>query len=334
MSARVRRHHDVGNHTAAVSDQVEIQGPGSIELSAHAPEARLDTMQGCKRRRRIKQGFHHRHTVQIGRPGWIRPSGGCPPRRARHHSETLRGKGLQRGFQQGFATRVGSRQITAERHDYGLVQAILIDRIFQGLAALTFHPTDRLALFIDGANLYSAAKALGFDIDYRKLLDEFRKRGVLIRAYYYTAINENDDYSPIRPLVDWLDYNGFTLVTKPAREFTDSQGRKRWRGDMDVEIAVDMLQMAETADHLVLFSGDGDFRALVEAVQRKGRRVTVVSTMKSQPPMTSDDLRRQADDFVDLNDLANIVGRPQRAPAPRPMVDARTQAEREADDEY
>ena len=198
---------------------------------------------------------------------------------------------------------------------------------------MTFYPTDRLALFIDGANLYSAAKALGFDIDYRKLLDEFKKRGVLIRAYYYTAIAENDDYSPIRPLVDWLDYNGFTLVTKPAREFTDAQGRKRWRGDMDIEIAVDMLQMAETADHLVLFSGDGDFRALVEAVQRKGRRVTVVSTMKSQPPMTSDDLRRQADNFVDLADLGNIIGRPQRV-QPRQVSDNRTPAEREADDEY
>lgn len=198
---------------------------------------------------------------------------------------------------------------------------------------MTFYPTDRLALFIDGANLYSAAKALGFDIDYRKLLDEFRKRGILIRAYYYTAIAENDDYSPIRPLVDWLDYNGFTLVTKPAREFTDAQGRKRWRGDMDIEIAVDMLQLAETADHLVLFSGDGDFRALVEAVQRKGRRVTVVSTMKSQPPMTSDDLRRQADNFVDLADLGTIIGRPQRAPQ-RQMADNRTPAERDADDEY
>ena len=198
---------------------------------------------------------------------------------------------------------------------------------------MTFYPTDRLALFIDGANLYSAAKALGFDIDYRKLLDEFKKRGVLIRAYYYTAIAENDDYSPIRPLVDWLDYNGFTLVTKPAREFIDAQGRKRWRGDMDIEIAVDMLQMAETADHLVLFSGDGDFRALVEAVQRKGRRVTVVSTMKSQPPMTSDDLRRQADNFVDLADLGNIIGRPQRV-QPRQVSDNRTPAEREADDEY
>ena len=199
---------------------------------------------------------------------------------------------------------------------------------------MTFYPTERLALFIDGANLYSAAKALGFDIDYRKLLDEFRKRGVLVRAYYYTTIAENEDYSPIRPLVDWLDYNGFTLVTKAAREFTDSQGRKRWRGDMDIEIAVDMLDMAATVDHLVLFSGDGDFRALVEAVQRKGRRVTVVSTMKSQPPMTSDDLRRQADNFVDLSDLGSTIGRPQRVLSPRPPADARTLAEREADDEY
>ena len=179
---------------------------------------------------------------------------------------------------------------------------------------MTFYPTDRLALFIDGSNLYSAAKGLGFDIDYKRLLEEFQKRGVLIRAYYYTALVEDQDYSPIRPLVDWLDYNGYTLVTKSAREYTDSHGRKRWRGDMDIEIAVDMLEIANHADHVVLFSGDGDFRRLVEAVQRKGVRVTVVSTVKSQPPMASDDLRRQADEFVDLNDLADIIGRPARLP--------------------
>jgi len=201
---------------------------------------------------------------------------------------------------------------------------------------VSFYPTDRIALFIDGANLYSAAKALDFDMDYKKLLDEFRRKGVLIRAYYYTAIVEGeDDYSPIRPLVDWLDYNGFTLVTKPAREFTDREGRKRWRGDMDMEIAVGMMEMASGgADHLVLFSGDGDFRALVEAVQRKGVRVTVVSTVKSQPPMASDDLRRQADTFVDLADLASIVGRPRKAPHnPRFLQSERSPAEVEADDE-
>jgi len=180
-----------------------------------------------------------------------------------------------------------------------------------------FYPNERVALFIDGANLHAAARSLGFDIDYKKLLEEFRTRGVLIRAYYYTAIVEDQEYSPIRPLVDWLDYNGFTMVTKPAREYTGPDGRRRFRGDMDIEIAVDMLEMATHADHLVLFSGDGDFRAAVEAVQRKGVRVTVVSTVKSQPPMASDDLRRQADAFVDLADLADLVGRPRQSPLPR-----------------
>ena len=182
---------------------------------------------------------------------------------------------------------------------------------------MAFYATDRIALFIDGANLYSAAKGLNIDIDFKKLLDEFQKRGVLIRASYYTAIVEDQDYSPIRPLVDWLDYNGFTVVTKPAKEFTDANGRKRHRGDMDVELAVDMMEMAGHADHIVLFSGDGDFRRAVEAVQRRGVRVTVVSTVKSQPPMASDELRRQADSFVDLADLAAMVSRP-RSAAPMP----------------
>jgi uncharacterized LabA/DUF88 family protein len=196
---------------------------------------------------------------------------------------------------------------------------------------MTFYPTDRLALFIDGTNLYSVAKALGFDIDYRKLLDEFRKRGVLVRAFYYTTLVDDQEYTPLRPLVDWLDYNGYRLVTKPAREFTDSQGRKRWRGDMDVEIAVDMMEMAAAGcDHLVLFSGDADFRALLQAVQRRGARVTVIATVKSQPPLIADELRRQADNFVDLADLADIIGRPSRLP--RFVTESRTGLERTAPD--
>jgi uncharacterized LabA/DUF88 family protein len=178
---------------------------------------------------------------------------------------------------------------------------------------MAFYATDRIALFIDGANLYSAAKGLNIDLDFKKLLDEFQQRGVLIRAYYYTAIVEDQDYSPIRPLVDWLDYNGFTVVTKAAKEFTDANGRKRHRGDMDVDLAVDMMEMAAHCDHVVLFSGDSDFRRLVEAVQRRGVRVTVVSSVKSQPPMASDELRRQADSFVDLADLASIIARPRSA---------------------
>ena len=177
--------------------------------------------------------------------------------------------------------------------------------------------TEKIALFIDGANLYATAKALGFDIDYKRLLREFHSRGYLLRAFYYTAVIEDQEFSSIRPLVDWLDYNGFTVVTKPAREYTDATGRRRFRGDMDIEIAVDMLDIAQHADHLVLFSGDGDFRRLVEAVQQKGVRVTVVSTVKSQPPMASDDLRRQCDSFVDLQDLAPIIGRPRQNNLPR-----------------
>ena len=168
---------------------------------------------------------------------------------------------------------------------------------------------EKLAIFIDGANLYNAAKTLGFDIDYRKLLKVFRDRGRLVRAYYYTALVEDQEYSPIRPLVDWLDYNGYTLVTKPTKEFTDAMGRRKVKGNMDVELTVDVMEMGERVDHIVLFSGDGDFRRLVEAVQKNGVRVTVVSSIKTQPPMVADELRRQADIFVDLGDLAPHIAR-------------------------
>jgi uncharacterized LabA/DUF88 family protein len=177
-----------------------------------------------------------------------------------------------------------------------------------------FYRDERLALFIDGSNLYAAAKSLGFDIDYRLLRSEFMQRGKLLRAFYYTALLENDDYSPLRPLVDWLNYNGFTMVTKTAKEFTDSQGRRKIKGNMDIELTVDAMEIAEHVDHIVLFSGDGDFRPLVEALQRKGCRVSVVSTIRSQPPMIADDLRRQADNFIDLDDLRDVIGRPPREP--------------------
>jgi len=174
---------------------------------------------------------------------------------------------------------------------------------------MLFYPQEKLALFIDGANLYSTARALGFDIDYKKLLTEFSKKGILVRAYYYTALLEEREFSPLRPLVDWLDYNGYTLVTKNAREFTDAMGRRKVKGNMDIEISVDMMEMAPSVDHIVLFSGDGDFRRLVEAVQRRGRRVSVVSTLRTQPAMVADDLRRQADHFIDLVELQPLIVR-------------------------
>ncbi len=179
-----------------------------------------------------------------------------------------------------------------------------------------FDPREKIALFIDGANLYATSKSLGFDIDYRKLLTTFQKRGYLLRAYYYTALIEDQEYSSIRPLIDWLDYNGFKVVTKPAKEFTDSTGRRKIKGNMDIELAIDALEQAEWVDHFVIFSGDGDFRSLVEALQRRGRKVSVVSTMTTQPPMISDDLRRQADHFIELTSLKAEIG---RDPSERPV---------------
>ena len=196
-----------------------------------------------------------------------------------------------------------------------------------------FDPREKIALFIDGANLYAASKSLGFDIDYRKLLKAFQSRGYLLRAYYYTALIEDQEYSSIRPLIDWLDYNGYKVVTKPAKEFTDSMGRRKIKGNMDIELAIDAMEQAEVVDHLVLFSGDGDFTTLVEALQRKGRKVSVVSSLSTQPPMIADDLRRQADHFIDLMSLKSEVGRdPSERPArPAPAAQVATMDD---DDEF
>ena len=124
-----------------------------------------------------------------------------------------------------------------------------------------------------------------------------------MRALYYTALAEEQEYSSIRPLIDWLDYNGFTMVTKPTKEFTDATGRRKVKGNMDIELAVDAMRLADTLDHIVIFSGDGDFRSLVAALQQKGKRVSVISTLQTQPPMVADELRRQADQFIDIADL-------------------------------
>ena len=176
----------------------------------------------------------------------------------------------------------------------------------------------KIALFIDGANTYAAAKTLGFDIDYKRLLKEFQARGILLRAFYYTAIIEDQEFSSLRPLIDWLDYNGFTVVTKPSKEFIDASGRRKVKGNMDIELTVDAMELAGHVDQIVLFSGDGDFRYLVEAVQRRGVHVTVVSTVCCHPPMVADELRRQADVFIDLVDLKSKFGRDAAArPPPR-----------------
>jgi len=182
--------------------------------------------------------------------------------------------------------------------------------------------SERIALFIDGANLYATSKSLGFDIDYKRLLKEYQTQGYLVRAFYYTALIEDQEYSSIRPLIDWLDYNGYRVVTKPTKEFVDSAGRRKVKGNMDIELAIDALELAPYINHAIIFSGDGDFRSLVEALQRRGVKVSVVSTISSNPPMVADELRRQADEFIDIIQLLPRIGRestdrPARATEPR-----------------
>jgi uncharacterized LabA/DUF88 family protein len=191
---------------------------------------------------------------------------------------------------------------------------------------MRFAANEKTALFIDGANLYAATRSLGFDIDYRRLLDYFGARMNLVRAYYYSALLETEEYSPLKPLTDWLAYNGYSLVTKPAKEFTDALGRRRIKGNMDIELAIDMLELAPKLDHAVLFSGDSDFRRLVEAVQRKGVRVSVVSSIKTSPPMIADELRRQADQYIELADIAPEFT--------RKPVEHRVRASTARDDDY
>ena len=192
-----------------------------------------------------------------------------------------------------------------------------------------FDQREKIALFIDGANLYATSRALGFDIDYKKMLSFFNEQGYLLRAYYYTALIEDQEYSSIRPLIDWLDYNGYRVITKPTKEFTDASGRRKVKGNMDMELAVDAMELSTTVDHMVLFSGDGDFRYLVEALQRKGQKVTVISTTQTNPAMIADDLRRQADNFVELTSLKNEIG---RDPSEKPHYDADSQ--QDDDDDY
>ncbi len=190
-----------------------------------------------------------------------------------------------------------------------------------------FRKDERTCVFIDGSSLYSAARGLGFDVDYKKFLNFFSSRCNLVRASYYAAILDTDEYSPLKPLTDWLSYNGYFLVTKTAREFTDHSGRRRIKGSMDIEIAVDMMEMAPRIDHAVLITGDSDFRRVVESIQRAGVRVSVVSSMKSSPPLIGDELRRQADQFIELSDISAEFTRRQAENRPRTLPPVRHPAD-------
>jgi uncharacterized LabA/DUF88 family protein len=165
---------------------------------------------------------------------------------------------------------------------------------------------EKVTFFVEGANLHGLSKAINMQVDYAKLLKHFKNYSRFVRANYYTAMVEDAEYNSIRPLIDWLSYNGYNVLTKPAKEFTDSMGRRKVKGNVDIEMAVDMMESAKFSDHIVLFSGDGDFTAVVGAVQRMGVRVTVVSSIA----MASDDLRRRADNFVELEKVRSLIEKP------------------------
>jgi uncharacterized LabA/DUF88 family protein len=165
------------------------------------------------------------------------------------------------------------------------------------------HPTERVGLFIDGAHVYSECRALGFDIDFKSLLDLFREKGRLVRAVYYMAVHEGEgDRCPFQPLLDWLAYNGYSTVIRRHRGLGHS-GRDEADNGLDVELAVNVMQFSGALDHIVLAAGNGAFRSLVAALQDCGKRVSVLSTLAIKPVIIDDDLRRQADHFIDLADL-------------------------------
>ena len=171
-------------------------------------------------------------------------------------------------------------------------------------------PEGRSAVFIDGANLHSTSRALGFEVDFKRLLAEFEQRGPLLRTYYYSTVLTPVEFVSIQPLLDWLEYNGFTVRTKLPRKHDDGEGRRRYKRSIAIDLAIDAMEAAGYVDNIYLFSGDGDFRSLVEALQRRGVLVTVVSTLRNKPaPMVADELRRQADAFLELNDLKVAISR-------------------------
>lgn len=181
---------------------------------------------------------------------------------------------------------------------------------------MLFYPNERMAIFVDGANIYGAAKALNFDVDYRRLHELFAGKGILVRTSYYTAVAiEDDEFSPLRPLLDYLEYNGWRMVAKETKSFSDGEGRTKHKGGIQIDLAVDMMETPSTVDHVVLVSGDGQYCPVVTAMQRRGKRVSVVSTIKTSPILCSDELRRLADNFVELDELKDRIKRVPTVPA-------------------
>lgn len=163
--------------------------------------------------------------------------------------------------------------------------------------------TDKVAIFIDGGSTYAAAKSLNIDIDYKCLPAAICPKAKVVRAAYYTvAVERPDEFRPMQSLLDFLSYNGFIVTAREVREY---EGGRRERGSIAVDLALDALELSAHVDHVFILTGDLDFLPLIEGIQRRGRRVTIVSTVNA----CADELRRQADTFIDLVDIKGIISR-------------------------
>lgn len=171
---------------------------------------------------------------------------------------------------------------------------------------------NKTALFIDGSNTHATAKALRLDIDYARVRAYYKD--TLLRAYYYTAVlPDTEGFVSIKPLIDYLSYNGYSVVTKPTKTYTDEvTGQTRVKGNMDLDIAVQAMQIAPYIQHAVFFTGDGDFKPLILAMQGIGVRCDVVSSIETEPSMCADELRRACDVFTDMASLREAFVRKER----------------------
>jgi len=161
----------------------------------------------------------------------------------------------------------------------------------------------RVAIFIDGSNLFHAALQLGIDIDYSKLLCRLTAGSRLLRSFFYTGVDRTNEKQ--QSFLLWMRRNGYRVFAKDLIQFPD--GSKK--ADLDVEIAVDMVALSAYYDTAILVSGDGDLTYAVEAVSYRGARVEVVSLRS----MASDSLINVADLFIDLDTIKEDIQKPPRS---------------------
>lgn len=175
-----------------------------------------------------------------------------------------------------------------------------------------FYQDEPTALLIDGKNFYSTACALDITVDWKLLHQEISRQCRLMQALYFTTLPKGEDehdHIAAKPTLDWMEYNGWTVCTKPGRAFVDHDGRRKIKGNTDVELAVAAMKLTPHVGHIVLCTGKADYVPLVAYLQETGTRVTVLSSKAVSPPMIADDLRRKADDFIDLDDMRTTICR-------------------------